>query len=80
MKAQGVNLSGNMLVMEGCVSDDSIILGGKFEFMSHFCTFFNFSACMTGVEGMALKGTSKLLADPDAFDKKLNEFVNSVDS
>ncbi len=77
--AYGVNINGNMMVMEGCVNDDKIILGGRNEFMSHFCTFFNFSACMAGVEGKALKGTRSMFADHDMLDKKLEEFVNGFD-
>lgn len=41
----GVNLNGNMLVMEGCPGDDITLLGGEREFYSHFCTLFNFGVC-----------------------------------
>ena len=40
-----IRIKGELIAMEGCVTDDKIILGGKNEFMSHFCTFFNFSSC-----------------------------------
>ena len=33
------------LVIEGCESDDKVVLGGKDAFLSHFCTFFNFNIC-----------------------------------
>ena len=77
--AYGMTLNDNMMVMEGCVNDDKIILGGKNEFMSHFCTFFNFSACLSGVEGKALKNTRNMFADHEQLDKKLEDFVNSFD-
>ena len=35
------------LVIEGCESDDKVVLGGKDAFLSHFCTFFNFNICFS---------------------------------
>ena len=40
----------DMLVVEGCLNDDKTVLGGKHEFLSHFCTFFNFNICFSAAE------------------------------
>ena len=44
-QAKKIPLDNEMIVFEGCERDDKIILGGKNSFLSHFCTFFNFSIC-----------------------------------
>ena len=80
LKEKGVVLKGDMLVLEGCSTDDKIILGGRNEFLSHFCTFFNFDACMAGSDGQALSGTRKVFSDSEVLDKRLNEFVRSFDT
>ena len=40
----------DMLAIEGCINDDKTILGGKNEFLAHFCTFFNFNICFSAKE------------------------------
>eukprot|EP00354_Favella_ehrenbergii_P005475 CAMPEP_0170456852 /NCGR_PEP_ID=MMETSP0123-20130129/4343_1 /TAXON_ID=182087 /ORGANISM="Favella ehrenbergii, Strain Fehren 1" /LENGTH=85 /DNA_ID=CAMNT_0010720457 /DNA_START=284 /DNA_END=537 /DNA_ORIENTATION=- len=34
-----------ILVIEGCESDDKVILGGKDAFINHFCHYFKFNIC-----------------------------------
>ena len=49
MERYGVKVD-DMLVVEGCLNDDKTVLGGKHEFLSHFCTFFNFNICFSAAE------------------------------
>ena len=34
-----------LLVIEGCESDDKVVLGGKDNFLNHFCHYFKFNVC-----------------------------------
>ena len=43
--ANKIPFDSDMVVFEGCERDDKIVLGGRNAFLSHFCTFFNFSIC-----------------------------------
>ena len=47
----------DILAVEGCINDEKTILGGKNEFFSHFCTFFNFNICYSNTEQKAMKKT-----------------------
>ena len=69
----------NILAIEGCINDDKTILGGKNEFFSHFCTFFNFNICYSNKENKAMKKTFDLLSDHDALNKKVDDFMKSFD-
>lgn len=53
----------DLLAVEGCINDDKTILGGKNEFLSHFCTFFNFNICYSNKEAKAMKKTFDMLSD-----------------
>ena len=47
-KEHGIKLAPDehdIFVIEGCLPDDRTVLGGRKEFLSHFCTFYNFNIC-----------------------------------
>ena len=69
----------DMMAVEGCINDDKTILGGKAAFMSHFCTFFSFNACYSAAESHVTKNVSKLMADGEAMDNKLDQLLRSMD-
>ena len=69
----------DMLAIEGCINDDKTILGGKNEFLAHFCTFFNFNICFSAKEGKALKKTFESMSNVDSFDKKVDDFMKKFD-
>ncbi len=74
----GIKLD-DMLVVEGCLNDDKTVLGGKFQFLNHFCTFFNFDACHGAKEAGKLKKISNSFSDPDEVDKRLESFLAKMD-
>ena len=71
--------SDEVFVMEGCETDDLNILGGKHEFLSHFCTFFNFNICYSAVEQSASKEINKLFNDGDRINDKIETFIKDLD-
>ena len=66
------------LVIEGCETDDRIVLGGKDAFLSHFCTYFNFNACYSN-EQKAAKQLNKYFNDSDKINKSIDKFITSMD-
>ena len=69
----------DILAIEGCINDDKTILGGKNEFLSHFCTFFNFNICFSNKENKAMKKTFEMLSDNDALNQKVDDFIKKFD-
>ena len=69
----------DILAIEGCINDDKTILGGKNEFFSHFCTFFNFNICYSNKENKALKKTYDMLSDHEALNQKVDDFIKKFD-
>ena len=67
-----------LLVVEGCESDDKIVLGGKEAFVSHFCTYFNFNMCHAN-EKQGVKALSRFMNDGDRINSSLENFVNNID-
>ena len=67
-----------VLVVEGCESDDKIVLGGKDAFVSHFCSYFNFNICFSH-EKKSAKALNKWMNDGDRMDKTMERWVNSLD-
>ena len=66
----------DMLVVEGCLNDDKTVLGGRNEFLSHFCTFFKFTICYSAAESKGVRSLDKKLSSPDAMDAWLQKFDN----
>ncbi len=66
----------DMLVVEGCLNDDKTVLGGRNEFLSHFCTFFKFNICYSAAESKGVRSLDKKLSSPDAMDAWLQKFDN----
>ena len=66
------------LVIEGCESDDKIVLGGKDAFLSHFCTYFEFNICFAH-EKKAAKALSKFMNDGDRMNRSLDSFISGID-
>merc|ERR1712062_602732 len=52
------------MVIEGCESDDKVILGGKDAFLNHLCTYFNFNVCYSS-EKKGAKKLNRFLNDPE---------------
>ena len=76
-KEAGVKVD-EILVVEGCESDDKTVLGGKDAFLSHFCTNFNFNICFSG-EKRASKKINRFLNDGDRVNKSIENFITSLD-
>ena len=66
------------LVIEGCESDDKVVLGGKDAFLSHFCTFFNFNICFSN-EQKAAKSINKFFNDSDRINRSIENFITTID-
>ena len=66
------------LVVEGCESDDKIVLGGKDAFLSHFCSYFNFNICYSS-EQRAAKKLNKFFNDSDKINKSIDNFITGLD-
>ena len=66
-KTFGLKLD-DMLVVEGCLNDDKTVLGGRNEFLSHFCTFFKFNICFSAAESKGVRALDKKLSNPDTMD------------
>eukprot|EP00347_Sterkiella_histriomuscorum_P008853 403343490 len=69
----------DFLAVEGCLEDDKILLGGRQEFLSHFCTLFKFNICFQAVESKALRKTNQMLNDNDALNAKVDEWMRKFD-
>ena len=69
----------DIIAVEGCINDTKIILGGRNEFLSHFCTLFNFNICFSNKENKAMKKTYDMLSDHEAFNKKVDDFIKKFD-
>lgn len=67
-----------ILVVEGCESDDKIVLGGKDAFISHFCHYFNFNICYSH-EKKSVKALSRFLNDGDRMDRTIERMMNGID-
>jgi len=78
-KQHGIPLD-DMLVVEGCMNDDRIVLGGKQEFLNHFCAFFDFNICYSMRENKSLKRAHGVMNDPELLNKKIEDFVAAFDS
>lgn len=61
------------------MEDDKIILGGRQEFMSHFCTFFEFNACYSAQEARPVRNLEKKWRNPDSIDESINNLLNKMD-
>lgn len=69
----------SLTYLQGCFNDDKIILGGRYEFLNHFCTLFNFNICYSEREAKALKQTYQMFNDNESFNKKVDEWVRKLD-
>jgi hypothetical protein len=69
----------DIMAVEGCINDTKTILGGRNEFLSHFCTLFNFNICYSNKENKALKKTYETMSDHEEFNKKIEEFIKKFD-
>ena len=76
-KEVGVKVD-EVLVMEGCESDDKVVLGGKDAFLSHFCHHFNFNICFSS-EAKAAKKLSRFLNDSDRMNSSIEKFISGLD-
>ena len=70
----------DIIAIEGCLKDTKIILGGRNEFLSHFCTLFNFIICFSNKENKAMKKTYDMLSDHEALNNKVEDFIKKFDS
>ena len=67
-----------VLVVEGCESDDKVVLGGKDAFLNHFCGFFQFNICYSN-EKKAAKKISAFFNDSDRMNKKIEDWIANID-
>ena len=72
-------LDNEMLVFEGCDRDDKIVLGGKNAFLSHFCTFFNFSLCSAPQDAKMMQRQIHRFNNADKLDKDIEGFMASFE-
>jgi hypothetical protein len=49
------------------------------EFLSHFCTFFNFNICYSMKEAKAVKKKMAFTNDIEEFNKKVDDWMRSFD-
>ena len=66
------------LVVEGCESDDKVVLGGKEAFLNHFCHYFNFNICFSN-EKNAAKKLNAIFNDSDKINKGIESFITNLD-
>lgn len=78
-KTAKIPLDSEMIVFEGCERDDKTLLGGRQAFMSHFCTFFNFSICREPQDKRSVQGYINLLNNPDKLDQSIDSFMKKYD-
>jgi hypothetical protein len=69
-----------MFVVEGCHNDNMILLGDKNEFMSHFCTLFNFDACYAYKERKVGHSSYQLFSDPERLNDKIEDLISKFDA
>ena len=69
----------HIIINQGCLNDDKTILGGKNEFLSHFCTFFNFNICYSAKENKAARRATSIANDPEELNKRVEDFVKKFD-
>ena len=50
MKREHNIIVDELFVTEGCEQDDFLVLGGKYQFLNHFCTFFDFNVCYASAD------------------------------
>lgn len=74
-----VNIELLMIIVQGCINDDKTILGGRNQFLSHFCTLFNFNICYANLESKAMKKTQDLFNDHEELNKKVDEWIRKFD-
>ena len=67
-----------VLVVEGCESDDKVVLGGKDAFLNHFCHYFHFNICFSH-EKKAAKKISAFFNDSDRINKGIEDFIANID-
>ena len=68
-----------LLALEGCEQDDLNVLGGKHEFLSHFCSFFNFNICYSAVEKAGSKEFNRIFNDSDRINENIEKFIKDLD-
>ena len=66
-------------VTEGCPGDDVTVLGSKQNFLSHFCTFFEFNVCYSSKEKNLGEKAHKLFSDPEGLSQSIEKMVMSLD-
>lgn len=79
MKAQYNVKIDNMLVVEGCLNDDKVLLGDQTMFMKHFCHFFVFPVCQEEFSEKQMKSFQKNLSDPKQLDKDIDTWMDRLD-
>ena len=67
-----------VLVIEGCESDDKVVLGGKMAFLDHFCRYFKFNICFSH-EKESAKRLNKFFNDSDQINKRIESFIENLD-
>ncbi len=70
----------DIIAVEGCMNDDKTVLGGKNEFLSHFCTLFNFNICFSNKENKAMKKTFEMFSDNDQLNQRVDAFIKKFDN
>ena len=68
----------DMLVVEGCESDDKLVLGGKDAFLNHFCTYFQFNICYSNEKNGA-KAMNRYFNDSDRINGSIESFIVNMD-
>ncbi|CDW90073.1 UNKNOWN [Stylonychia lemnae] len=66
-------------IFQGCMEDDKTLLGGRNQFLSHFCTLFNFNICYSALESKAIKKQADIFNDSEQLDKKIDDWFKKFD-
>ena len=68
-----------MVTKKGCYNDDKIVLGGRREFLNHFCTLFNFNVCHARYEDKSSKRMANRFNDPEELNSSIEDFMKRMD-
>ena len=78
MRHNGLKLD-NVIAFEGCPGDDQILLGGKFEFLEHFCSLFTFDECHAPHDNAMTKKSRSTFDDPQKLNDSIDDFMKKFD-
>ena len=77
-KEHGIKVD-DMFAVEGCMTDDKTVLGGRQAFLSHFCTFYNFNICHSQNEMAGARKLDRAMSDSEFMGSRIDEMITNLD-